>query len=57
LIRNLFLRIIGVLLAGVVIQAGLLTLPFTTGLKLSDENDRVVRRSNPVHHHARVIAL
>jgi hypothetical protein len=56
LIRNLFLRIIGVLLAGVVIWAGVLTLPFTTGLKLGDELSRH-QRSNPVHHHARVIAL
>jgi hypothetical protein len=53
LIRNLFVLIIGVFLAVVVIQAGLLTLPFTTGLKLGDQVDR---RSNPVHHHVRVIA-
>jgi hypothetical protein len=36
LIRNLFVRIIGVFLA-VVIQAAILTLPFTTGLKLGDQ--------------------
>jgi uncharacterized membrane protein YeaQ/YmgE (transglycosylase-associated protein family) len=37
LIRNLFVGIIGAFLAGVLIQAGLLTLPFTTGFELGDQ--------------------
>jgi uncharacterized membrane protein YeaQ/YmgE (transglycosylase-associated protein family) len=37
LIRNLFVGIIGAFLAGVLIQAGLLTLPFTTGFQLGDQ--------------------
>lgn len=37
LIRNLFVGIIGAFLAGVLIQAGLLTLPFTTGFALGDQ--------------------
>lgn len=37
LIRNLFVGIIGAFLAGVLIQAGLLTLPFTTGFPLGDQ--------------------
>ncbi|MGE5266066.1 MAG: GlsB/YeaQ/YmgE family stress response membrane protein [Deltaproteobacteria bacterium] len=37
LIRNLFVGIIGAFLAGVLIKAGLLTLPFTTGFPLGDQ--------------------
>jgi uncharacterized membrane protein YeaQ/YmgE (transglycosylase-associated protein family) len=37
LIRNLFVGIIGAFLAGVLIKAGLLTLPFTTGFALGDQ--------------------
>ncbi|MBA4132542.1 MAG: GlsB/YeaQ/YmgE family stress response membrane protein [Hyphomicrobium sp.] len=37
LIRNLVVGIIGAFLAGVLIQAGLLTLPFTTGFPLGDQ--------------------
>ncbi len=37
LIRNLFVGIIGAFLAGVLIKAGLLTLPFTTGFQLGDQ--------------------
>ena len=37
LIRNLVVGIIGAILAGVLIQAGLLTLPFTTGFLLGDQ--------------------
>jgi uncharacterized membrane protein YeaQ/YmgE (transglycosylase-associated protein family) len=37
LIRNLLVGIIGAILAGVLIKAGLLTLPFTTGFALGDQ--------------------
>lgn len=37
LIRNLFVGIIGAFLAGILIKAGLLTLPFTTGFPLGDQ--------------------
>lgn len=37
LIRNLVVGIIGAFLAGVLIQAGLLTLPFTTGFPIGDQ--------------------
>lgn len=37
LIRNLVVGIIGAFVAGVLIQAGLLTLPFTTGFPLGDQ--------------------
>jgi uncharacterized membrane protein YeaQ/YmgE (transglycosylase-associated protein family) len=37
LIRNLFVGIIGAFLAGVLIKANLLTLPFTTGFPLGDQ--------------------
>ena len=37
LIRNLFVGIIGAFLAGVLIKANLLTLPFTTGFPIGDQ--------------------
>jgi uncharacterized membrane protein YeaQ/YmgE (transglycosylase-associated protein family) len=37
LIRNLFVGIIGAFLAGVMIKADLLTLPFTTGFPIGDQ--------------------
>ena len=37
LIRNLFVGIIGAFVGGVLVQAGLLTLPFTTGFAYGDQ--------------------
>jgi uncharacterized membrane protein YeaQ/YmgE (transglycosylase-associated protein family) len=37
LIRNLFVGIIGAVVGGVLVQAGLLTLPFTTGFAYGDQ--------------------
>ncbi len=37
LIRNLVVGIIGAFLGGALVQAGLLTLPFTTGFQMGDQ--------------------
>lgn len=56
LIHNLIVGIIGAFVAGVLIQAGLLTLPFTTGFALGDQIIVSTVGANLVIIIARVIA-
>jgi hypothetical protein len=56
LIRNLFVRIIGVFLAVVGDTGGYIDAAFHDWIEAWRPYDRVDRRSNPVQHHAHVIA-